>query len=248
MRWTFVVVVLTLAAVAGFAPIDSGVVERWYSTGIYPVIQRALTPVSNLVPFAVLDVLAVGAFCAVVVTLVRSVFQARKKRTWKPIVVTFARLVTAGAIVYLVFLAVWGLNYRRVSMTERLVLDRAASPEAIMALGRTAVQQLNGLHAAAHAEGWRTSPWRERRMRDAFDVGSCPTLGCRTRRARPFEVIALRAVLPVDQRGRHDQPVRPRGDRESGSSALRTAVSSLRMNGRTLRDTRTSQKPASSAS
>ena len=82
---------------------------------------------------------------------------------------TGARLVTAGAMVYLVFLAVWGLNYRRVSMTERLVLDPgAASSQTILALGGMAVEQLNTLHSAAHSEGWRTSPWREHRMRNAF--------------------------------------------------------------------------------
>ena len=55
-------------------------------------------------------------------------------------------------------------------MTDRLVLDRdAASPQAILALGRMAVEQVNALHSAAHAEGWRISPWRERRLRDAYE-------------------------------------------------------------------------------
>jgi hypothetical protein len=60
------------------------------------------------------------------------------------------------------------MNYRRVSMADRLVLDGAATRDAILALGRTSVQRLNALHAEAHAEGWRTSPWRERQMRDAY--------------------------------------------------------------------------------
>ena len=42
---------------------DASLVERGYSTGVYPVIQRVLTPVSNLVPFALLDILAVAALC-----------------------------------------------------------------------------------------------------------------------------------------------------------------------------------------
>ena len=169
MRVAVGVLVLVLAVLAGFAPIDPYVVERWYSTGIYPFVQQVMTPVSNLVPFAILDVLAVAAFLVVIVVLVRAILLARRKRSWKPIFATGARLVTAGAMVYLVFLAVWGLNYRRVSMTERLVLDRsAASSQTILALGGMAVEQLNTLHSAAHAEGWRTSPWREHRMRNAF--------------------------------------------------------------------------------
>ena len=38
-----------------------------------------------------------------------------------------ARLARPAALIYLAFLAVWGLNYRRVSMTDRLLLDRAGS-------------------------------------------------------------------------------------------------------------------------
>ena len=55
----FGLAVVLLAVLAGFAPIDTRLVERWYSTGIYPPIQQVLTPVSNLVPFALLDVVAV---------------------------------------------------------------------------------------------------------------------------------------------------------------------------------------------
>jgi hypothetical protein len=154
--------------VAGFAPINARFVERWYSTGLYPIIQRGLTPVSNLVPFALLDILVVGGVCFVIVVLVRSVRLARRKKKWTLLLITLARLVTSAAVIYLVFLLLWGLNYRRISMTDRLVLDRDASPEAILDLGRVAVRQLNTMHAAAHSEGWRTSPWREHRMRDAY--------------------------------------------------------------------------------
>ena len=170
MRGVVGAVVVALAVLAGLAPIDPRLVERWYSTSVYPVIQRALTPVSNLVPFAWLDVLAVGAFCAALVMVVRSAFLARRKKKWKPIVVTLVHLVTSGALIYLVFLATWGLNYRRVSMTDRLILDHdAASPQAILELGRIAVKQLNALYSAAHAEGWRTSPWREHQLSHAFE-------------------------------------------------------------------------------
>jgi hypothetical protein len=63
----------------------------------------------------------------------------------------------------------WGLNYRRVPMTERLVLDRpAAESGAVLALGHSAVERLNALHGDAHAAGWRTAPWRDHELRDAY--------------------------------------------------------------------------------
>jgi hypothetical protein len=170
MRVALAVAALVFALLAGFAPIDAGLVERWYSTGVYPLIQQAMTPLSNLVPFAWLDILALAAFSTVVIVVVRSVLLARRKKAWRPILVAFARLVTAAALTYLVFLAVWGLNYRRVPMTDRLVLERdAASAQAILTLGRMAVEQVNALYSAAHSEGWRTSPWREHRLRNAFE-------------------------------------------------------------------------------
>jgi hypothetical protein len=169
MRVAFGIVMVGLAALAAFAPIDATLVERWYSTGLYPYIQQVMTPVSNLVPFALLDVLAPLAFGAVIVMLVRAFLVARRTKTWRPIFSAGARFVVGGALIYLIFLAVWGLNYRRVSMTERLVLDRTtASSQVILELGRTSVEQLNRLHSPAHADGWRTSPWREHRMRNAF--------------------------------------------------------------------------------
>ncbi|HVQ14461.1 MAG TPA: DUF3810 family protein, partial [Vicinamibacterales bacterium] len=168
MRWAFSLGAIGLALAAGFAPINARFVERWYSTGLYPIIQRGLTPVSNLVPFALLDILAVGGVCFVLLALVRSVRLARRKKKWTLLLMTLARLVTSAAVIYLVFLLLWGLNYRRVSLTDRLVLDRGASQDAILELGRLAVRQLNAMHPAAHSEGWRTSPWREHRLRDAY--------------------------------------------------------------------------------
>jgi hypothetical protein len=168
MRWALNMCAIGLALLAGLAPIDARFVERWYSTGIYPVIERGLTPVSNLVPFALLDILAVGGVCLVLLALVRSVRLARHKKKWAPLLITLSRLVTSAAVIYLAFLLLWGLNYRRISMTDRLVMERDASQDAILDLGRLAVRQLNAMHAAAHSEGWRTSPWREHRLRDAY--------------------------------------------------------------------------------
>ena len=63
--------VFAFALVMGVAPLPAGIVERWYSTGIFPVIQRLLTPVSNLVPFAIFDALWIGAVAATIILGVR---------------------------------------------------------------------------------------------------------------------------------------------------------------------------------
>jgi hypothetical protein len=170
MRVVLQVAVVALALGAVFAPIDARLVERWYSTGLYPLGQRLLTPAANLVPFAWLDVLLVITLLVIVVVLWRAVRAARRKKRWSPLAATVWRLAVAGAVIYLAFLALWGLNYRRVPMTDRLVLDASApSSEDVMGLGRRAVEQLNALHGPAHARGWRTAPWRDRELRKAYD-------------------------------------------------------------------------------
>ena len=106
MRWAFSLLAVGLALAAGLAPMNARFIERWYSTGVYPVIERGLTPVSNLVPFAFLDILAVGGVCLVLLVLIRSVRMARRKKQWSLLLMTLARLdtvvrdgtlVTAGA-------------------------------------------------------------------------------------------------------------------------------------------------------
>ncbi|HEY5619671.1 MAG TPA: hypothetical protein VIK60_17150, partial [Vicinamibacterales bacterium] len=59
------IAVVALALVAAWAPIGPSVVEDWFSTGIYPAIQRTVTPFSNFAPLALLDALSVAAVIVV---------------------------------------------------------------------------------------------------------------------------------------------------------------------------------------
>ena len=158
-----------LALVAAFVPIAPDAVERWFSTGFYPVLQRSVTPLSDLLPFAVLDVLAVGGCAAVLTVLIRAVRAARRTRRIAPIVRALGALAATAATVYLAFLGLWGFNYRRVPMTERVLVEPGAPPtEAVTDLGVEAAMQLNALHEEAHRVGWREAPWEDEAFRGAF--------------------------------------------------------------------------------
>jgi hypothetical protein len=118
-----------------------------------------ITPVSNLVPFALFDLVLLTAIAAIVVSLVKV----------RPIWKALGRIAVGLALGYLIFLVLWGLNYRRLPMTQRLVLDREApSTSAVADLGLEAVTRMNELYAAAHKEGWVEEQWRDPRMREAF--------------------------------------------------------------------------------
>ncbi len=151
---------VALAVLAAFLPVSGTTIERLFSTGVYPSIQQVITPVTNLVPFALFDVMTVGAAIALVAAIVGVVRRARRERSLTPVGAALVRLAAVGAAVYLAFLVLWGFNYRRVPMAQRLVMahDRAPDNEAVVALGFDAVHQLNALHGGAHRAGWESDP------------------------------------------------------------------------------------------
>jgi hypothetical protein len=141
--------VFALAVGAAVAPIPTAFVERWYSRTLYPPLQHVLTGASNLAPFALFDVLWLSAIAGTAVVLRRRV----REHGWKRGLLRVAGALARGAAVtYLVFLATWGLNYRRVPMFEKVVFDpNRVTRAADSALGALTARELNATYAAAHA-------------------------------------------------------------------------------------------------
>jgi len=161
--------VVLLAVLAALVPIPETLVERWFSTGFYPRLQRVLTPLANLVPFAWFDVILLVVITLATALVVRAIRQARRERRWSPILSGGWTLVVSAAVIYLAFLGCWGLNYRRVPMTTRLEMTaRPPGREAVAMLAMTAVERVNALHDAAHAHGWTDNEWRDAGLVNAF--------------------------------------------------------------------------------
>jgi hypothetical protein len=145
-RWCPWAVVAAAAALL-LAPLDPGSIERLYSTRLYLYWQPALTRVSNAVPFAIFDVILLGALATAIGIIAGAVSRMRRGDRWRALGVASRQILIAVAVLYLWFLASWGLNYRRVPLLDRLVLDRPAPTAAVVAeLGRRAVEQMNALH------------------------------------------------------------------------------------------------------
>ena len=161
--------IVVLAALSAVVPANPWTIEQRFSTGVYPLVQQRLTWVSNLAPFAVFDVITLAAATVLVVALASAARRARRQRRWALLLPVFGSMLTAAAAAYLAFLAIWGLNYRRVPMDERLVLQ-AEPPDTgrVVALGLEAAQRLNELHDEAHASGWLVPPVADERLRAAF--------------------------------------------------------------------------------
>ena len=147
-RLALVVVAVALAVV----PLPATAIERWYSRGIYPPIQAFLTSASNLVPIALLDVAAALLLVAALLRL-RRIVGWRARARWAA-----GRLLVTAAVVYILFVALWGLNYRRERLEDKVAFDASkVTKAALIALANDAIARVNKGHAAAHAQAEDTS-------------------------------------------------------------------------------------------
>ena len=142
-------------------------VERWYSSAFYPASQHIVTSISNLTPIPFLD-MAIAAAVIGVVLLWWSAW--RKGEGKRGRAMGRAALFTLAGVagIYVLFQLLWGLNYQRVKLADKLVLERAAPSTAdVVRLGEDAVARLNALHDAAHAQGWPEQVWKHAPLVDA---------------------------------------------------------------------------------
>jgi uncharacterized protein DUF3810 len=138
--------VLAVAAVAAaFVPLPPAAVERVYSMSIYPLIQNPLTWISSLVPFALLDVAAVAGAIGWLLFVGR---RWRRQGRAGGVRSAAVSLLTCASCLYLVFLALWGFNYRRVSLETKLAFDPSRlTREATLRLAETSIERMNSLEA-----------------------------------------------------------------------------------------------------
>ena len=114
-----------------------------------------MTALSNRVPFALFDVLIVLVIGAWLALAVRDLAGKRRIGALRATGRIALRTVVWSAGLYVIFLLVWGLNYRRTPLLEKLAFDaHAVTPDAARALALTTVEQLNTLHDEAHTAGW----------------------------------------------------------------------------------------------
>jgi hypothetical protein len=119
-------------------------VDRLYSTRLYPALQPAVTSFSNLLPFALLDVLIITTAASWLGLAVRDL---RRADRWRAVGRAGTRTITWAGAAYLAFLVLWGFNYRRERLVERLPFDAArVTPEAVTRAARLAADRANELY------------------------------------------------------------------------------------------------------
>ena len=139
-----------------------------YSRSAYLVWQSWITALSNAVPLAVFDVFIVGTITVWVVFAVSDI--RHRTRGWGRVAAgVAARTAIWAAVLYLFFVASWGMNYRRVPLAVKLHSDSArVSTAAVRALAERSAVRLNALHSAAHTAGWPQQAGVDSRLASAL--------------------------------------------------------------------------------
>lgn len=147
-------IVPLVAILVALAPTPSAWVERWYSDAAYLDLQNLLTPLTNRTSVAVLDALGIAGAVVLLARWVRMVRVAPGAR-WRALVSIAADLLVLAAALYLAFVGLWGLNYRRVPLAEKLEVERSTvGRDAVVAASRRAVSELNRLAPRARPRPW----------------------------------------------------------------------------------------------
>jgi hypothetical protein len=132
-------------------------VERGYSGGLYPAIAAATGLTAGRIPFSLAEWMVAAALAFVSWRIVRFVVRAARvrghlRRTWLS---ALGNVLATSGLLYLAFLAVWGLNYAREPFAVVAGLD--ASPP------RTAELRAVCGHLVEHANLLRAGLPEDRR-------------------------------------------------------------------------------------
>ncbi len=144
---------IVAAVLAAAAPLPRAFIELLYANGIFAAMNRALVPLTNHVPFAVGDVIAVVAVVALAVWWVRSLRRTPRGARKRKVLALLAHTAGWLAIGVVLFEVLWGWNYRRVTVSARIAYDKTrVTDAAVAAFSERIVNTLNADVAAAHAE------------------------------------------------------------------------------------------------
>ena len=116
-------------------------VEKWYSTGLYPLTSSLLRLGLGFIPFSVGDLL----YALFVFMILRWIFLRFKQRFKNPLQWTLEMVATLS-IIYLCFNLFWGINYYRLPLHQSLEIENEYTTKELEQLARTLVARSNEIH------------------------------------------------------------------------------------------------------
>lgn len=122
--WHLPLVLLAFALVLSLISQNKSETEWRYSTGMYPHISRVMRWFTGWIPFSMGDILYLFIICYILVKtfgFIKKLFQ--KKITRSYLKYGGRKLLVFFLSFYIIFMVLWGLNYRRQGIAAQLHLD-----------------------------------------------------------------------------------------------------------------------------
>ncbi|MBC7902043.1 MAG: DUF3810 domain-containing protein [Gemmatimonadaceae bacterium] len=141
-RKAWLIVLLLILVIRIFSNFPEAV-ERYYSTGLYPLISGLQRILFGWIPFSIGDILYALTAIVLLVRLIKflkTVFRKQATRLyWRN---SLLWLVFTALMVYCFFNLVWGLNYNRIGVAQQLELkmDRYTTEELAAVMSALAVK------------------------------------------------------------------------------------------------------------
>ena len=117
-------------------------IEGFYSNGIYTSISNFSRVLYGLIPFSVGDL----CYLFAIVFLIIGYIKIRKisKFSWKD---RFLKILSYFSIFYFSFNILWGLNYYRVPLFEKLKIEKEYSNEDLLIFTKKLIAKTNSIHS-----------------------------------------------------------------------------------------------------
>ena len=150
---TYWVVLLVLAAGIKLFSLFPDAVEKYYATGLYPVISKTQRILFGWIPFSVGDIFYMVVVLALIYRLyllVKKIVQRKTNRQyWWDLARKTGFVVLA---VYVLFNLLWGLNYNRRGVASQLGIEvNKYSKQELVEVMEELVHRLNTLDSTARA-------------------------------------------------------------------------------------------------
>lgn len=154
-------ILFTIALLIFLFGMNSKAVEFLYSDGFYPLSSVLQRWISSIFPFALGDFLYLILVCYALYSIVVAIRKLGKKREYfggksnKPLLIQPINFIL---ILYIAFKLLWGLNYSRPGISERLgISNKKYSTQDLVLLGDFLVQKVNVLEDTMRRSGKRRS-------------------------------------------------------------------------------------------
>lgn len=143
-------------------------VERYYSNGLYPVVATMSRSLFGWIPFSVGDIL----YGILIILLLRKLWRHRRKwkANWRILLLNILSFIS---VFYFLFNVLWGLNYHRVPLHEKLGMKKDYEEAELTAFTNSLIAQTNSLHLQLTADANKklATPYAKEEIFDKVAVG-----------------------------------------------------------------------------